>query len=1533
MTAQRLATRALATRALATTALAPVLAALLGGAATAGPVLPTGGKVAAGQAVIGKASGSSLSITQSSSKAVIDWTGFSIGSGGKVDFANGAGATLNRVTGSSASALDGLLSATGSLFLINPNGVLIGKNGVVQTGGSFVASTQDLSDTAFLKGGDLTFTGASNAAIVNEGKVGSLGGDVALIAASVTNTGSVAAANGAAGLVSGYSVLMRDASLDNGQFSVLLGGAGTSVTNGGTIAAANAELRAEGGNVYALAGDTAGTIRATGVKSGQGKVWLVADGGTLDVAGTIKAQGAGGSTGTVETSGGTVTVGQASIDAHGGTWTVDPDDLTIDQTGATAIDNALNADTSVVETTSATGTTGINGPGDGTVNPNGNGDILVTSALAWNTTASLTLSAYRNIAVVAPITASGGGALTLITDNSGAGNGGALQITRGQGVIQFTGVSGGQPTGSLFIGSGTAAPTAYTLVTDLATLSADITGNNAGAYALATNVDGGNGGAGYSASPLSSTIATPFAGVLEGLGNTVTNLTINDTTNAYVGLFGQNVGLIKDLVMGTGTVSGSGMVGGLVGHNGAGGVVNNVLSSVSTQGQANSSSLLDLGGLVGSNDGTITGSGVTGSVTDMDTAVATTVGTGGLAGASSGLIQSSDAMGAITSTTDPDSGGAVGFASGGTIANVLASGAVTGAVQTGGLIGVSEATVNNSVAQGAVTGSEFVGGLIGAAIGTVQNSSASGSVNASSANVGGLIGVTGVIFTVNSSISPSGTSESFSQGQGGLATVQDSNASGDVTGQTFVGGLVGFAASQTQIIGTAANLSYATGTVQALPDPNVSGSGSGAGGLVGALGGASVTNSYATGKVDGANNVGGLAGEEGIGVTYDSNGAETDYGSSITGSYATGAVTASQDYVGGLVGAVYGQPITDSYATGNVQGVDSVGGLVGQALFQETNVSNFTPSITGSAPGKTYASGSVTGSGADVGGLVGDNQGTITQASYAPSGSGVSGGSVVGGLVGLTEDGSSVTNSSASGSVAGGDAVGGLVGESLAGVIQDSFATGNVSGGNEVGGLVGFAATNSYGYFETITDYPTISGSSAHTTYASGSVTGTGDAVGGLVGQNQGMISTASYTPSGAGVNGAASVGGLVGQNDSGATVSLATASGSVIGTQAVGGLVGYNYGSVSGSSSSAAVSGSVSVGGLIGANDTDASITGSQASGAVTGASGGQDVGGLVGYNNGMISGGSASGAVNGDAIVGGLAGYNGGTIATQTLSDGTNPSNATGAVTGGLSTGGLVGYNAGSIASGSFSLGAVNGTTYVGGIAGINDATVSGATSTGAVVATGTTTNGVTLAFGGGLAGYNLGSIAASTARGGVTGTGEFNGGLLGGNDQAGSVQTSYATGAVSGSGQIAGGLVGYNDGSVANSYATGAVSAADTVGGLVGYNDTNGTVNATYSTGQVTGGSGATLVGGFAGYDAGMITDGYFDEGGAGTNIGVAGGANAAADNAAGSNAVTAIGGSTGLDPTAQSTYAGFSSSIWTFNPGLEPPTLTANPPPPG
>lgn len=88
------------------------------------------------------------------------------------------------------------------------------------------------------------------------------------------------------------------------------------------------------------------------------------------------------------------------------------------------------------------------------------------------------------------------------------------------------------------------------------------------------------------------------------------------------------------------------------------------------------------------------------------------------------------------------------------------------------------------------------------------------------------------------------------------------------------------------------------------------------------------------------------------------------------------------------------------------------------------------------------------------------------------------------------------------------------------------------------------------------------------------------------------------------------------------------------------------------------------------------------------------QNVGGLVGYNQGTVSNSHATGTVVGTSnYVGGLVGFNNGTISS---------SYATGEVDGASYVGGLVGYNNTAV-SNSFATGAVDSTSnYVGGLVG---------------------------------------------------------------------------------------------------------------------------------------------------------------------------------------------------------------------------------------
>ena len=157
-------------------------------------VLPQGGSVVGGSATIGAPQNNSLTITQTSPNAIINWNAFSIGQPNTLAFVQPSSnsAILNRVTGTTSSSIAGTLSANGQVYLVNPNGIAITSSGSVNVGGGFVASTLGIGDDDFMAG-NRTFSGGGNSAPVSNAgaiNVGS-GGFAALLGGTVSNAGTV----------------------------------------------------------------------------------------------------------------------------------------------------------------------------------------------------------------------------------------------------------------------------------------------------------------------------------------------------------------------------------------------------------------------------------------------------------------------------------------------------------------------------------------------------------------------------------------------------------------------------------------------------------------------------------------------------------------------------------------------------------------------------------------------------------------------------------------------------------------------------------------------------------------------------------------------------------------------------------------------------------------------------------------------------------------------------------------------------------------------------------------------------------------------------------------------------------------------------------------------------------------------------------------------------------------------------------------------------------------------------------------------
>ncbi len=382
-------------------------------------------------------------------------------------------------------------------------------------------------------------------------------------------------------------------------------------------------------------------------------------------------------------------------------------------------------------------------------------------------------------------------------------------------------------------------------------------------------------------------------------GSTINNCSVNGNltgifnSNNVGGIAGLNNGLVSNCYA-TGTVSGHAFVGGIVGQQPSG-TIDNCYSTCNVTGTY-------VGGILGTCgiSSTVKNSYSTGHV-DGD------INVGGLVGTNRGTVSNCTSNGTVTGKGN-NVGGLIGFGSGpvsnsksfGDVFNLAPTGDGDNYYGTGGLIGALEgatATVSSSEAYGNVSGCKFhTGGLIGhiAPGATVMNSSAHGFTIGAGNNIGGLAGRNEGTVLNCSAYGDTGDTKSWTGGlvgsNYGAGLILNSSAHGDVFGGSITGGFVG---DNRGII----ERSYSTGDVLATSDR--------VGGFVGWNSGISgfgdITDCYSQGNITGGD-------DDGIGGFVGNNTS----GASITNVYSTGLVTGILN-TGGLVGVNWISTVTDSH--------------------------------------------------------------------------------------------------------------------------------------------------------------------------------------------------------------------------------------------------------------------------------------------------------------------------------------------------------------------------------------------------------------------------------------------------------------------------------------------------------------------------------------------------------------------------------------------------------------------------------------------
>ncbi len=291
---------------LGTTILAP-LAITAPGLALAGP---EGERLISGSATVER-SGSSTVIRQGSHRADLSWGNFDIDRGESVRFdqPSRTSIALNRVRGASPSEIQGALSANGQVWLQNPNGVLIGRDAIIDVNG-LLATSSRISPEDFAAGRD-RFSGAGGS-VVNEGFIKSGEGGVALVAPIVENAGRIASAGGDISLHAGsaFTVDMHG----DGLLSLVVEAEdpiATSLTNSGEISATGGSIHLSAAAAEAVRDSVitvSGLAQATGLEEVDGKIVLTGA-GRADITGTLVA--------TRGDAGGDVVIEATQVAVHG----------------------------------------------------------------------------------------------------------------------------------------------------------------------------------------------------------------------------------------------------------------------------------------------------------------------------------------------------------------------------------------------------------------------------------------------------------------------------------------------------------------------------------------------------------------------------------------------------------------------------------------------------------------------------------------------------------------------------------------------------------------------------------------------------------------------------------------------------------------------------------------------------------------------------------------------------------------------------------------------------------------------------------------------------------------------------------------------------------------------------------------------------------------------------------------------------------------------------------------------------------------
>lgn len=402
--------------------------------------------------------GTSLQI-ETSDRALLEWESFSLDAGEITRFLQpSASATvLNKVVGLHPSCIEGVLESNGRVILVNPQGVLVGKQGLIRTA-EFIASTLDVLDfqgDQISCEGEILFPDPSGSAsfinlegfIQATGVEGS-GGRVVLVAPRLQIDGEVCAEQGSVMVLGQMVELGPHAHMDvsglEGGGCVLIGaqahgeslfhsrGASVWMQRGSEIIA-DARGSGDGGKVV-LWGDrnahVQGSIFARGGAAGGSGGWIeISSPEQLLFQGKVDTTAPQGNTGRLLLDPCNITIGMQATDPSPFTPLYQPTTSSA-QILVTDLEQALATSHVEITTTQGTGA--------------GAGDIAweADAALSWSSGHSLTLVANNLVLLKAPLQCTGQGdvhvkAATIQMTQGSIETGGEVVMNARQGIALF----------------------------------------------------------------------------------------------------------------------------------------------------------------------------------------------------------------------------------------------------------------------------------------------------------------------------------------------------------------------------------------------------------------------------------------------------------------------------------------------------------------------------------------------------------------------------------------------------------------------------------------------------------------------------------------------------------------------------------------------------------------------------------------------------------------------------------------------------------------------------------------------------------------------------------------------------------------------------------------------------------------------------------------------------------------------------------------------------------------------------------------